>query len=72
MGDFSFWHWVLFIGVILTLVVPYWKIFPRAGWPAPLALLMVVSPVGLILLWVLAFKTWPGDKRPEHRVPQTP
>ena len=34
---------------------------PRAGWPSPLSLLMVIPLVNFVLLWVLAFKRWPGE-----------
>ena len=63
MTTFSGIHWLLIILVIAALIIPYWKIFPRAGWPAPLATLMIFPLVNLILLWVLAFKAWPGDDK---------
>ena len=55
--------WQIFILLIwvIVFVVPFWRIFPRAGWPAPLSLLMLVPLLNLVLLWVLAFKRWPGD-----------
>lgn len=62
MGAFSIWHWIVLIVMLATAVVPFWKIFPRAGWPAPLSLLMLVPLANLILIWVLAFKRWPQDK----------
>lgn len=46
----------------LALIIPFWKIFPRADWPAPMALLMVIPLVNLVMLYVLAFKKWPGDQ----------
>ncbi|MBV1702685.1 MAG: hypothetical protein KGQ46_12785 [Hyphomicrobiales bacterium] len=55
-------HWLLALVVLAIVVIPYWKIFPRAGWPAPLALLMLFPPLHLIILYILAFKKWPGDK----------
>lgn len=61
-GHISIFHWLIVIVIGLILVVPFWKIFPRAGWPAALSLLMVVTPLNAILLWVLAFKRWPGDR----------
>ena len=61
MGSFSIWHWLIVIVYILFWVVPFWRIFPRAGWPSPLSLLMLIPLVNLVLLWVLAFKRWPGD-----------
>jgi hypothetical protein len=63
MSDLSAIHWLLVLLVMVLLIVPYWKIFPRAGWPGPLALLMLVPLLNLILLWVLAFKQWPGDEK---------
>jgi hypothetical protein len=62
MGSLSIWHWLIVLIIIATAIIPYWKIFPRAGWPGPLALLMLVPLVNLVLLWVLAFKRWPGDE----------
>lgn len=59
--EISIYHWAIALIFALTLVVPFWKIFPRAGWPAPLALLMLIFPANVILLWWLAFKRWPGE-----------
>jgi hypothetical protein len=62
MGTLSIYHWLMLIAVGVALVVPFWKIFPRAGWPPALALVMAVSPINIVLLWILAFKRWPGDR----------
>ena len=62
MDNFSLWHFLIILIVAIVLVVPFWKIFPRAGWPAPMALLMMVPVLNWILLWVLAFKRWPDDQ----------
>jgi len=61
MGGFSTWHWLIVIVVAVAWIVPFWRIFPRAGWSRWASLLMVISPLNIILLWVLAFKRWPGD-----------
>ncbi|PDQ19972.1 hypothetical protein CN311_16720 [Mesorhizobium sanjuanii] len=61
MGSFSVFHWLILLIICVVLVVPYWRIFPRAGWPSALSLLMVVPLVNFVLLWILAFKKWPGD-----------
>lgn len=46
---------------IVAVVVPLWKILPRAGL-SPWWALVAIVPLGLVvLLWVLAFKRWPGD-----------
>jgi len=62
MADFIFLHWVIVLVVLLAIVIPFWKILPRAGIPAPVALVSLIPFGALILLWVLAFKRWPGDK----------
>ena len=62
MAAFSLWHWAILAVIAAAMIVPFWKIFPRAGWSSWLSLLMIVSPLNLILLWVLAFKRWPGDR----------
>lgn len=47
-----FWF-VIFAALV---VIPFWKILPKNGFPAPLALLAIL-PVGVvILLWMIAFK----------------
>jgi hypothetical protein len=66
MGAFSIVHWLVFVIVLAIIVartVAFWKIFPRAGWSGATALLMLVPVLDTVLLWVLAFKTWPSDKR---------
>jgi len=48
---------VILIGS-LVVIVPYWMIFKKAGFPAFLGILMVVPLVNLVLLYVLAFSQW--------------
>ena len=47
--------------VILAQVVPFWRILPRAGIPSWVALFAIFPLISLVLLWVMAFKRWPGD-----------
>lgn len=47
--------------LIAVQIIPFWKIFPRAGWSSWLSLLMIVPVVNLVVLYILAFKAWPGD-----------
>jgi hypothetical protein len=52
------------------LVLPCWKIFSKAGFPGPLALLMLVPVVGLLALYVVAFLRWrPGGGVVGRRTP---
>jgi len=39
-------------------VVPYWKIFSKAGFAGALSLLMIIPLVNLIVLYVIAFSEW--------------
>ena len=49
------------IVLAVAVVVPLWRILPRAGL-SPWWALVAIVPLGLvILLWMLAFKRWPGD-----------
>ena len=47
------------------LIVPYWRIFSRAGFAGVLSLLMLVPLVNLIVLYYVAFARW-NVKPMEH------
>lgn len=44
--------------VLPIIVIPYWRIFSKAGFAGALSLLMVVPLVNLIILYVVAFSEW--------------
>jgi hypothetical protein len=44
--------------VVLIVIIPYWKIFGKAGFPRVLSILMLVPLVNLIVLYVVAFSQW--------------
>jgi hypothetical protein len=46
----------------LIIILPFWKIFSKAGFPAPLAILMIIPIVNLIMIFYLAFAEWPALK----------
>ncbi len=46
--------WFLIMGALL--VIPFWRLLPRSGIPAWVALLALVPIGALILLWIIAFK----------------
>ena len=48
---------VILIGSLIV-IIPYWMIFKKAGFPAFLGILMVVPLVNIVLLYVLAFSQW--------------
>ncbi len=47
----------------LLWIIPYWKIFSKAGFPGALSLLTVIPVVGLITVFVIAFSEWPSQRR---------
>lgn len=62
MAEFSVWHWLIVLIVFLGMVIPFWRILPRAGIPAAVSLVSIIPFGAFVLLWVLAFKRWPDDK----------
>ena len=51
--------------VLLVIILPYWKIFSKAGFPGWLGLLMA-TPLNVILLFYLAFAKWPLERELER------
>ena len=52
---------LIFLVVLLPVVIiPYWKIFSKAGFSGWLSLLMLVPLANLIVLYVVAFSEWKG------------
>jgi hypothetical protein len=44
--------------VLPIFVIPFWKIFSKAGFAGALSLLMIVPLVNLIVLYIVAFSEW--------------
>ena len=44
----------------LLFVLPFWRIFSKAGFPGTLSLLMLLPIVNVIMLFYLAFAEWPS------------
>jgi hypothetical protein len=55
VGGFAFWFFVL--------VIPFWQIFKKAGFSPWFSLLMSVPLLNAVMLYFLAFASWPN--RPE-------
>jgi hypothetical protein len=43
----------------VILVIPFWKIFEKAGFPPALSLLMLVPIANLVAIYFVAFAPWP-------------
>jgi len=49
--------WTVIMGLII--VIPFWKIFQKAGFNSLLSILMLIPFVNLIMIFYLAFTEWP-------------
>ena len=49
----------------LVVLIPYWRIFGKAGFSPLLSLLMLLPIVNIVMLYVLAFSDWPSLKVPK-------
>ena len=55
---------LLFITVILFIfVVPFWRIFSKAGYPGWLGIGILFPFINFLLVLFLAFAKWPVEKR---------
>ena len=46
------------------VIIPYWKIFSKAGFSGWLSLLILFPFVNLIVLYIVAFSEWKTIPRP--------
>ena len=53
---------LFFVIGIAIVIIPFWKIYAKAGFSKWLSLLMIVPLVNLIVLYVVAFSTWPAHR----------
>ncbi len=49
---------ILFCIIGPVVIVPYWQIFKKAGFPPVLSLLVVVPLVNLVVMYYVAFSNW--------------
>jgi hypothetical protein len=57
--------------VFLVVVLPYWKIFGKAGFSSWFSVLMVIPVVNIAMLFFLAFAEWPSLKPQKPEDPYT-
>ena len=58
MGPLGLIMWLI---MVVLVVLPFWFIFLKAGHSKWLGLLMVVPIVNIVMLYYLAFSTWPSQ-----------
>ncbi len=59
MGPFGLIMWLVFV---VFIILPFWFIFSKAGYSKWLSLLMVIPVVNFVMLYFLAFSTWPSQR----------
>ena len=57
---------VILLAVLIT-IVPFWRIFSKAGYSGWLSILMLIPLVNLILLFYFAFAKWPIQREIENK-----
>jgi hypothetical protein len=65
-GLFQPTHLLIIFFLLLFVVVgivPYWKIFQKAGFAPALSLLMLVPLANIFIIFFLAFSEWPALKK---------
>ena len=53
--SFQHIHVLPLIALLVIIVIPFWPIFRKTGFPGALSLLMLVPVVNLILLYIVGF-----------------
>jgi hypothetical protein len=46
--------------ISVLVIIPFWRIFEKVGFPPALSLLTVVPIVNLVMLYIVAFSQWPS------------
>ena len=57
---------LIFLVMLPVVVIPYWKIFSKAGFSGWLSLLILLPIVNLIVLYIVAFSDWKTTSKPQN------
>ncbi len=57
---------LMFLVMLPIVVIPYWKIFSKAGFSGWLSLLMFLPLINLIVLYIVAFSDWKTISKPNN------
>jgi len=58
----SMYGLVICLIFVVLIIIPFWFIFSKAGYSKWLSLLMVVPIVNVVMLYFLAFSSWPSQR----------
>jgi hypothetical protein len=45
----------------VIVVIPFWRIFEKAGFPPALSLLILIPIANLVAIYFVAFASWPSQ-----------
>jgi hypothetical protein len=54
---------LVFLGFVVLLFYPFWRLCTKAGYPGVICLLFFVPLVNVILLWIAALTEWPIERQ---------
>ena len=54
---------LIFLGLVVLLFYPFWRLCTKAGYPGVVSLLLFVPLVNFIFLWVAALSEWPIERQ---------
>jgi hypothetical protein len=67
MGSIGSQELVLIVLVLVVIILPFWKIFKKAGFSPLLSLLLFVPGINILLIFYLAFADWPSLKQAQKK-----
>lgn len=59
-------EFIILLLIVFIGIVPFWKIFSKAGYSGALSLLMLIPLANIVLILILAFSKWPIEKKLEE------
>lgn len=59
-------HLIWMLILALVVVIPFWRICQKAGYPGILGLLSIVPIANIALIYFLAFAKWPAQISMQH------
>jgi hypothetical protein len=51
---------IMYLIIAVIIVIPFWKIFEKAGFPPALSLLVLIPIANLVAIYFVAFARWPN------------
>jgi len=62
-GSLGFPELLVILVAVIFFVAPLYRILRRAGLPPLISLAAIFPPLGVLVLWYIAFARWPAVER---------